>query len=133
MDTSTISALSNALDFGSARVQALSNNLSNVSTPGFKRQDVSFQAMLDAAQGDDGAALALQTTDPRHLSLADEEGRSGPVLVTDSSTSMRPDGNNVDVDAEGARLASAQIYYMGAAQMMQGQFAALKYAISGGR
>lgn len=128
-----MNALCNALDFGSARVQTLSNNLSNVSTPGYKRKDVSFQAMLDAAQGEDGGTLPLATTDSRHISLADDEGRPGPVITTDNSTSMRNDGNNVDVDAEGARLASAQIYYMGAAQMLQGQFAALKYAISGGR
>lgn len=128
-----MNALCSALDFGSARVQTLSNNLSNVSTPNYKRKDVSFQAMLDTAQGDGGGTLPLVTTDPRHISLADEDGRSGPVITTDNSTSMRTDGNNVDVDAEGARLASAQIYYMGAAQMLQGQFAALKYAISGGR
>lgn len=128
-----MNALCGALDFGSARVQTLSNNLSNVSTPNYKRKDVSFQAMLDAAQGEDGAELPLVTADTRHISLAEDDGRAGPVITTDNSTSMRNDGNNVDVDAEGARLASAQMYYMGAAQMLQGQFAALKYAISGGR
>ena len=44
---------------------------------------------------------------------------------------MRADGNNVDIDAEGGRLAAAQIYYQGVAQLMQGQFAALKYVIAG--
>ena len=44
---------------------------------------------------------------------------------------MRPDGNNVDVDAESARLAQAQIYYAGAAQLIQGQFANLKSVIKG--
>jgi flagellar basal-body rod protein FlgB len=45
---------------------------------------------------------------------------------------MRADGNNVDIDAEASRLAAASIYYQGAAQLMQGQFAGLKYVISGG-
>jgi len=45
---------------------------------------------------------------------------------------MRADGNNVDVDAEANRLAAAQIYYQGAAQLIQNQFAALKYVIGQG-
>lgn len=128
-----MNALVGALDYGSARMQTLSNNLSNINTPGYKRKDVSFEAMLDAAQGDAGDNLPMLRTDPRHLSLDGGDGQPGPVITTDSSTSMRADGNNVDVDAEASRLASAEIYYMGAAQMLQGQFSTLKYVITGGR
>ena len=131
-----MNALTSALDFGSARLQAISNNLSNINTPGYKRKDVSFQAMLDAANSpDDGDAL-LQTgrlTDARHLTLDNGEARPNPAIVTEGGDAMRADGNNVDVDAEGGRLASAQIYYSAAAQMLQGQFSTLKYVIAGGK
>ena len=46
---------------------------------------------------------------------------------------MRLDGNNVDIDAETSRMAAAQIYYEGAAQLLSGQFSALKYVIAGGK
>jgi flagellar basal-body rod protein FlgB len=137
MDNSTINALTSALDFGSTRLQALSNNLSNVSTPGYKREDVSFQALLASANsdssGDDTELTTGRLTDPRHISFDDGEARPNPAIVTEGGDSMRADGNNVDVDAEGARLAAAQIYYSGAAQMLQGQFTNLKFVIAGGK
>jgi flagellar basal-body rod protein FlgB len=132
MDFSTMNALSTALDYGSKRLETLSNNLSNVNTPGYKRKDVSFQAMVDAANGtDDGQSLDLATTDARHLTLADIGAKTDPSVVTQNGGAMRPDGNNVDIDAETARLAAAQISYSGVAQMIQGQFASLKYVIKG--
>lgn len=131
-----MNALTSALDFGSARLQAISNNLSNINTPGYKRKDVSFQAMLDAANSPDDGGAMLQTgrlTDARHMALDDGEARPNPAIITEGGDAMRADGNNVDVDAEGARLASAQIYYSAAAQMLQGQFSTLKYVIAGGK
>ena len=134
MDTSTFTSLSRALDLGSARLQAASDNLANVNTPGFKRRDATFAALLQDAQSD-GGPLPQRTTDARHLTLADDPGSEaqGPALTTQTSGSMRADGNNVDIDAETSRLAAAEVYYQGAAQLMSGQFSAMKYAISGGR
>ena len=132
MDTSTITALSQALDFGSARVQAISNNISNVNTPGYKRQDATFAALLDAASTGDDVTEAI--TDPRHHDARRGFGqRQSPTLTTQRSGQMRLDGNNVDIDAETSRLAAAEIYYQGASQLLTGQFASLKYAIAGGR
>ena len=132
MDTSTITALTRALDLGSARLQAISNNISNVNTPGFKRQDATFAALLRSAEDD--PALAQTVSDPRHLSLDDDRAGGGaPAFVTQQSGAMRLDGNNVDMDAETSRLAATEIYYQGAAQLIAGQFSGLKYAISGGR
>lgn len=132
MDNTVIDTLTSALDYGSARLQAISNNLTNVNTPGYKRKDVSFDALLNAATGDD--TLPMARTDPRHLS-ADGDGTDAapaPTITTQSGDSMRADGNNVDIDAEGSRLAAAQIYYQGAATLIQNQFAALKYVITQG-
>lgn len=131
MDTSPISVLSQALDLGSARLSAISTNLSNVNTPGFKRQDATFAALLDSAQSE---TLAQAATDPRHLTLSDDPGHAGgPTLITQQNGAMRADGNNVDIDAETSRMAAAQIYYEGSAQLLAGQFSSLKYVISGGR
>jgi len=131
MDTSTITALSQALDLGTARVQAISNNISNVSTPGYKRQDATFAALLSTAEAGDDVTEA--TPDPRQMTLDGAANRQSPTFVTQQSGQMRTDGNNVDIDAENSRLAGAEIYYQGAAQLISAQFAGLKYAISGGR
>ena len=133
MDTNPITALSQALDLGSARLQAISSNLSNVNTPGFKRQDATFAALLDSAESG-GDALAQATPDPRDLTMDDDPGQAGhPTFTTQQNGSMRPDGNNVDIDAETSRMAAAQIYYEGSAQLLSGQFSNLKYVIAGGK
>lgn len=127
----TITALSQALDLGSARLQAISNNISNVNTPGFKRQDATFAALLQSAEG--GDALPQAAPNPRHLTLDDDSRSGAPSLVTQRSGSMRPDGNNVDIDAETSQMAAAEIYYQTVSQLLSGQFAGTKYAIAGGR
>ena len=135
MENNTLAALTHALDFGSARLSAISANIANFNTPGYKRKDASFDAVLQNAEdGDsDNALLSGRQTDPRHLALNADDPAPNPVIVTQGGGAARADGNTVDVDAEGARLAEAEIYYNGAAQMITGQFAALKYAITGGR
>jgi flagellar basal-body rod protein FlgB len=133
MDTNPINALSQALDLGSARLQAISSNLSNVNTPGFKRQDATFAALLDSAESG-GDTLAQAAPDPRDLTMDDDPGQAGhPTFTTQQNGSMRPDGNNVDIDAETSRMAAAQIYYEGSAQLLSGQFSNLKYVIAGGK
>ncbi len=130
MDNSVISTLAGGLDFGSARLQALANNLSNVNTPGYKRKDVSFASLLDSVSQGNSGETVMARNDPRDLSP--DVSSPTPDIVTDNNGSMRADGNNVDVDVESGRLAAAQIYYQGTAQLLQGQFSALKYVIGGG-
>lgn len=134
MDTSVIQSLSNGLDFGSARMQAISNNLSNVSTPGYRRKDVSFESLLNSIGGDDDT-LSQRRTDPRHLSLDDSDalGNPSPSIQDQPGGAMRADGNTVDIDAESSRLAASEIYYQGVSQLLQGQFSNMKYVIAGGR
>lgn len=134
MDNSTIAALTRALDFGSTRLQAISNNLSNVNTPGYKRKDASFAMLLEGQSGGiDAAPLTGRMTSSRHMPLDMAMDGTHSSIVTVGGDSIRADGNNVDVDAESARLAKAEIFYNGAAQMLAGQFSGLKYVISGGR
>jgi flagellar basal-body rod protein FlgB len=94
----TSSALEVAIRGTEARQTVLSNNLANVNTPGFKRSDVSFQgALQDALQSSNGSTSAVDDTQF--------------TTTTDSSTSMRADGNNVDVDTESANLSKNQLLF----------------------
>jgi flagellar basal-body rod protein FlgB len=94
----TSSALEVAIRGTEARQTVLANNLANVNTPGFKRSDLSFQgALADALQSSNGSAAAVDDTQF--------------TTTTDSSTSMRADGNNVDVDTESANLSKNQLLF----------------------
>ncbi len=53
--------------------------------------------------------------------------------VTDNATSLRVDGNNVDVDAEMARLAETQLLHGAVSGLLRERIAMLRYAINEGR
>ena len=94
----TSSALEVAIKGTEQRQGVLANNLANVNTPDFKRSDVSFQGAL-------ASALQSSNGDP---SVVDNTAFT---TSSDSSTSMRADGNNVDVDVESANLAKNQLLF----------------------
>jgi flagellar basal-body rod protein FlgB len=94
----TSSALEVAIKGTEQRQGVLANNLANVNTPNFKRSDVSFQGAL-------ASALQSSNGDP---SVVDNTAFT---TSSDSSTSMRADGNNVDVDVESANLAKNQLLF----------------------
>lgn len=103
-----INVLDKAADAAWLRNDAISNNLSNVDTPGYKRQDVDFSSQLAKALGNS----RYTSMDSKVANL--KTNRLNPICYTDyASFSYRLDGNNVDVDTEGVYLAKNQITYQG--------------------
>lgn len=121
--------LEQALGAAALRHKVIANNVANVNTPGFKKSDVVFEDKLAAALS--GNTLPMARTHANHL-----RGRQGdaftPSVVTDTKTSLRTDGNNVDIDAEMANVAKNTIYYDAVAKQLGRYFSNLKSAIRGG-
>ena len=103
-----INVLDKALDASWIRNDAISNNLANMDTPGYKRQDVDF-----------GTQLAKALHSSRYTSMDSKVAdlklnRLNPVTYQDySGFSYRIDGNNVDPDTEAVYLAKNQVVYQG--------------------
>ena len=74
-----------------AKQQTITDNIANVSTPGYKSRRLSFDAYLENALADDA-------------NPADFVRRSG-------ATSMRADGNNVDLERELVALSENSLRY----------------------
>ncbi|MDR3587784.1 MAG: flagellar basal body rod protein FlgB [Desulfosporosinus sp.] len=127
LDGQVLNVLQKGLESSSLRQQVLSNNVANIDTPNFKRSDVDFQAVLGAALGDKSGGLALKLTSPQHISGVADGNSSG--IVTDQTTSMRNDGNNVDVDQEMSNVAENGLYYNSLTQAISLQLSLLKMAI----
>lgn len=132
LNSRPITLLERSLDATSLRNKVVSNNIANIDTPGFKRSDVSFEQTLQEVLS--GQSLTGKTTDPRHIAIGNSSV-SGvqPTTVADRSTSMRLDGNNVDIDAEMVLLATNQIQFNALTTQINHQFGLLKYAISEGK
>ncbi|MBP1764412.1 MAG: flagellar basal-body rod protein FlgB [Firmicutes bacterium] len=120
-----------ALGAASLRNQVISNNIANVNTPGFKRSDVQFEGVLAQAL-DNKSKLTLAATNNHHLS-GSGGNELAPTIATSTETSMRVDGNNVDIDTEMADIAKNTIYYNAVAHQLGRYFSNLKSVIKEGK
>ncbi|WP_245926251.1 flagellar basal body rod protein FlgB [Sulfoacidibacillus thermotolerans] len=141
LDSLYMNAMQSALNASLVRQQVYANNIANVNTPGYKREQVHFDSLLQsqlAASGFSGsgsAKLPLEANNPRDLGgnyfTPASLGAVAPVISTDTSTAVGPNGNNVNVDAEMSALAENQIGYGALVQDMNDQFTMLRTAILG--
>lgn len=120
------------------RHQVLANNIANVNVPGFQAQEVTFEEHLkEALQGTPAdAGLRGLTTDERHIPIGPETAAATPVeprIRPQLGTVMRQDGNNVDLEAEMAKLAANQLWYQSLVRSLQDEFTRLRTAINEGR
>lgn len=130
--TPTLLALEKALEAASLRQRALAHNIANVNTPGFKRSYVTFEEELRAALNLE-PGLPLTRTHPRHLPYPRSLAEVKPKMRRDLYTTMRQDGNNVDIDREMTELAMNSINYHAAVEQLNQRLGMLRYVISEGR
>ncbi|WP_425060851.1 Flagellar basal body rod protein FlgB [Sporomusa carbonis] len=130
LNSTQLSVLEKALSAAALRHDVISNNIANVNTPGFKKSVVSFEDQLELAMS--MQKLPIVRTHERHLTIKSAFNPE-PTINTITNTSLRSDGNNVDIDSEMADLAKNSIYYDAVAQQISKYFANIKSAINEGR
>ncbi|MEC7907224.1 MAG: flagellar basal body rod protein FlgB [Verrucomicrobiota bacterium] len=107
------------LDVSHARHEAISGNLANVETPGYKRVDIKTdfaEELKKLAKSNDIESIsALRAT-----------------LETDlNSPSVRPDGNNVQLDSELMKMNKNAMQYEFLTQYTANSLKRIKTAITG--
>lgn len=119
-----INILDKAADAAWLRNDAISNNIANVDTPHYKRQDVGFELELQRALGNSH----FETMDAKVANVNQREiGKLNPYVFTDQADhSYRLDGNNVDIDTENVYLAENQITYNAILDSINQEFSNLK-------
>lgn len=122
-----INVLGRTADASWMRNEVIGNNIANVNTPGYKRQDVDFENELQQALGD-----SRYVTMDSKVRNAMRRGLK-PRLYTDHiNYSYRLDGNNVDIDTENVELAANQLKYQGIIAGIRSEFSNLQAAMKGG-
>ena len=116
-----INVLNRAADAAWQRNEAISNNIANVYTPGYKRQDVAFESVLQQALGNN----RYQSMDDKvaNVNLSRLRGRA---YVDYANYSYRLDGNNVDIENENVMLAENQLKYQGLISSINQEFTNLQ-------
>ena len=120
-----INVLDKAADAAWIRNDAIANNIANVDTPGYKRQDVDFEGELQRALGNskytsmDEKVSALKTRDLT------------PRTYTDSANfSYRLDGNNVDIEKEQLEMWDTYAQYTYLSQNISKKLQNMSYVIN---
>jgi flagellar basal-body rod protein FlgB len=134
-DIAVFGLLQNALRAAELRQTVYSNNIANVDTPGYKRQDVEFENILNRQLVNVPVAVPGTRFIPiQNPANSDWETRANirPVVVQDASSKVDNNGNNVDIDAEMAKLAMNQIRYNALIQDVKIRLDRLRSAINGG-
>ncbi|HYE67054.1 MAG TPA: flagellar basal body rod protein FlgB [Anaerovoracaceae bacterium] len=129
-DSITSAILQKALDGTWQRQRAISNNIANHETPGYKAIKVDFENSLDQEIRKLGNSIPTKEKIIESIeTLKDAEIN----VFSDNSTSNRADGNNVDLDLENIEMAKMQIQYQYLTRSMTDMFSRLRYAISEGK
>ncbi len=103
------------LDATALRHRVIAQNVANVNTPGYHRQEVEFEETLARQLGRGGEGSALHIV---------------PKIVTHKGDD-HPDGNNLDVDMEMGELNKNALLYSTYIQVLSNRLAMMRSAITG--
>lgn len=125
-DNQTVDSLiKKGLDAASARSRAISDNMANIQTKNYKRKYVTFEENLKNSIDN----LELKTSDKRHMKYGNSYGDIETKV--DNSTSMRDDGNNVDMEVETVNQAANELMYYSLITIENNRFSMLNNVITG--
>jgi flagellar basal-body rod protein FlgB len=120
---SSMQAAKAALDGLNLQQQAISRNIANIDTPGYRAQTVNFEDVLKRVFQNKNQ-LPLTSTNTAHLSAP---AQSAAFSVTDRpGGSVRADQNDVDIDVELTDMAENQIQYQALTESVNHKFGLLK-------
>ena len=114
-----------AIDVSSVRKNVISNNLANINTKDFKRSDVKFESILKSKV----KPVVFKATNDKHIRIGNQYYR----IVQDRNTSLRNDGNNVDIDIEKANQAANTLMYNALVTAMNNKINLHSMVINGSR
>ncbi|WML35447.1 flagellar basal body rod protein FlgB [Clostridium sp. OS1-26] len=124
-DQVTYNLMKKSLDASSTRSRAISNNIANINTKGYKRQYVTFEESLNRSIDD----LELKTSDEKHMKYGSEYGEIK--VETDKSSSIREDGNNVDIENEETNQAANTLMYNALISQINSRLSMERYVVNG--
>ncbi|WP_315114335.1 flagellar basal body rod protein FlgB [uncultured Clostridium sp.] len=125
MDKTNYNLIRKALDASTKRSEVIANNVANVNTANYKRNYVVFEENLKGAS----EKLNLKNTSKAHINVASSEGEVE--VKKDETSSMRQDGNNVNIDLEKVNQASNNLMYNALISQINNRLSTKRYIING--
>lgn len=120
----TYNLIKKSMDVTVTSNKAIANNIANINTKGYKRYYVPFDEVLQ----NNIKEPVIKTTSSKHISNSLEK----TPIKRDISTSMREDGNNVDIESEMTSQAANTMMYESLVRLVNGKISATRSVIQGG-
>lgn len=117
------------LDAAQQQQRTLAKNIANQHTPGYRREEVDFDAILEDLEGSSSIRME-QTSDTHFESLRERKNQKIEPVQTDDPI-PRGEINNVKIDEEMAATARIQIYYSMMVKEMNNKFKQLHWSVTG--
>jgi flagellar basal-body rod protein FlgB len=124
LDSVPINLMNKDLDGLWSRQQAISDNIANVDTPGYKSKSISFEDQLKAQLSEETGSESDRIAGIQSVQ---------PLTTVSNDATLKLDGNNVDVEQQNVELARTQLNYMYSLRELSDYFSRLKYAITDGK
>lgn len=123
INDNTYDLLKNGIKASDVRAKAIAHNMANINTKNYKRFNVVYEENLKKA--DEKSDFELKRTNPAHFA-SDDVNTDNISIEQDNTTSMRNDGNNVDLDVEKVNQAANTLKYNALISKINGKFNDLK-------
>jgi flagellar basal-body rod protein FlgB len=123
----TYNLLKNSMDASALRGKVIANNIANINTKGYKKLSVTFEDTLNDSMSEN----ILKTDNNKHIQTGSVSGEIA--VQRDDSTSMRQDGNNVDIDLEMTNQAANTLMYNALVKQVNSKISLTSYVIGGGK
>lgn len=126
---STVKLLENLLNYCAVKNKVIANNIANVQTENYKRQDVTFKNLLN-----ENVNSLLKTTEPKHLPAINSTSDSDPnfEIIYDDSSDNTSGINNVSIEHEMSELAENTLRFKFASKKVGDYYKTLQNVIRGG-
>lgn len=127
LSENTYNLLKKSMDASAVRSKVIANNIANINTKGYKKFYVSFEDTLNDSMGEN----KMKTDNYKHMQAGNN---SGTITVKrDENTSMRQDGNNVDIDLEMTNQAANTLMFNALVTQVNSRISLTSYIIGGGK
>lgn len=121
----TYNLIKKGLNVANLRGQVIANNMANINTKNFKRSSVSFEDTLKD--------VSSEIQNKGYVEGVSKRGYGEIKVVQDNSTSMRSDGNNVDLEVEKTNQAANTLMYNALITQANNHIKMTQMVINGGR
>ncbi len=129
MAASNINLLQNYVSYLSTKNKVISENIANIGTEGYVRQNVKFQDMLSSEM-----SSSLKKTETKHINMsAPQQTSVENEIFLDKSKEPNGGINNVDIETEMAELAENAINFKFTSKKIASHFQLMREVIKGGR